>query len=128
MNRTLSARATANWWIAIGVLLIAMLLIMIVVLASTVANAEMSGASPAITSWVESLRVPGSGISCCSTADCSQTEFRTADDHYEVWVDDRWLAVPPTKVLDRLDNPTGRAVVCWTPSRGIMCFVRGAEA
>jgi hypothetical protein len=30
-------------------------------------------------------------------------------------------------VLQRTDNPVGRAVVCWTPERGVMCFVRGTE-
>ena len=35
--------------------------------------------------------------------------------------------MPPDKILQRTDNPTGRAVVCWTPQRGIMCFVRATE-
>jgi hypothetical protein len=48
-------------------------------------------------------------------------------DHYEVFVDGKWLRVPPDLVLKSLDNPTGRAVVCWTPTAGIMCFVRGPE-
>ena len=25
------------------------------------------------------------------------------------------------------DNPTGRAVVCYTPTLGIVCFIRGPE-
>lgn len=35
------------------------------------------------------------------------------------------MAVPADKILHRYDNPTGRAVVCWTPALGIMCFVEG---
>lgn len=42
-------------------------------------------------------------------------------------VGDQWLIVPAEKILNRSDNPTGRAVVCWTPASGILCFVHGAE-
>ena len=56
-----------------------------------------------------------------------QTDFRIAGSHYEVMLDGEWRPVPPDRVLERVDNPTGRAVVCYTPARGIMCFVRGAE-
>jgi len=31
-------------------------------------------------------------------------------------------------VLDGKDNPIGRAVVCYTPALGVLCFVRGTEA
>ena len=31
--------------------------------------------------------------------------------------------VPPEKILERPDNPTGRAVVCFTPEAGVMCFI-----
>ncbi len=51
---------------------------------------------------------PGTGISCCSIADCRQTDYRAAGDHYEALVQGRWISVPPEKVLDRTDNPTGR--------------------
>ncbi len=66
-------------------------------------------------------------MSCCSLADCRPTESRIKANHYEALVGDNWLAVPPDKILQRTDNPTGRAVVCWTPQRGIMCFVRATE-
>ncbi len=77
--------------------------------------------------WFQSLRQPGSGISCCSLADCRTTDYRTDGDSYEALIDGQWLVVPEDKVLQRTDNPTGRAVVCWTPARGIMCFVRANE-
>jgi hypothetical protein len=77
--------------------------------------------------WFQSLRQPGSGISCCSLADCRTTDYRTDGGSYEALIDGRWLVVPEDKVLQRTDNPTGRAVVCWTPARGIMCFVRANE-
>ena len=56
------------------------------------------------------------------------TEYRIKADHYEALVGGSWLAVPPDKILQRTDNPTGRAIVCWTPQRGIMCFVRATES
>jgi hypothetical protein len=85
------------------------------------------GADPALAPWFQGLHQPGTGISCCSIADCRTTDYRTEGDHYEAFVQDRWIVVPPEKVLSRTDNPTGRAVVCWTPATGIMCFVRGPE-
>jgi hypothetical protein len=77
--------------------------------------------------WFQSLRQPGTGISCCSMADCRATEYRTSATGYEAFIDDKWLAVPPDRVLDHTDNPTGRAIVCYMPGRGILCFVRPAE-
>lgn len=84
-------------------------------------------ADPALSPWFRSLQAPDTGRSCCSITDCRPTEARTRGDHYEVLIEDRWLVVPPEKVLSRADNPTGRAIVCWTPTLGIMCFVHGPE-
>ncbi|UGA47247.1 hypothetical protein HU230_0014855 [Bradyrhizobium quebecense] len=85
--------------------------------------------------WFESLRQPGTGASCCSIADCGTVEFRQDRDGYEVLIDGRWkmskpfwLRVPPNRIIDRIDNPTNRAVVCFTPEAGILCFVRPAES
>ena len=85
-------------------------------------------ADPALAPWFQSLRQPETGMSCCDIADCRPTEYRTVGDAYEVWIDNQWMTVPPRRILQRADNPVGRAVVCWTPQRGIMCFVRGTEA
>jgi hypothetical protein len=85
-------------------------------------NADMS-----LAPWFQGLRQPGTGISCCSMADCRQTDFRIAGSHYEALVEGEWREVPRDKILDRTDNPTGRAVVCYTPAGGIMCFIRGPE-
>jgi hypothetical protein len=78
--------------------------------------------------WFESLRQPGTGMSCCSMADCRATDFRIQGGQYQARVMGKWEDVPPSVVLRRTDNPTGRAIVCYTPYRGIMCFVRGPEA
>lgn len=85
-------------------------------------NADMS-----LAPWFESLRQPGTGMSCCSIADCRQTDFRIVDGHYQVIIDGQWRVVPPEVILSRSDNPTGHAVVCYTPYRGIMCFIKGPE-
>ena len=85
-------------------------------------------ADPALAPWFRGLREPDTGRSCCSISDCRPTEARTRGDHYEVLIEGQWLAVPPDKVLHRSDNPTGRPIVCWTRTLGIMCFVHGPEA
>lgn len=95
--------------------------------AASASAAPPEGFDPTLAPWFQSLRQPGTGTSCCSIADCRATDYRTNGDSYEAFIDDRWTIVPPDKVLQRADNPTGRAVVCWTPARGIMCFVRAAD-
>jgi hypothetical protein len=85
------------------------------------------GSDPYLAPWFQSLRQPGTGISCCSIADCRQTEYRTGQNGYEALIGDQWVAVPREKVLDHTENPTGRAVVCYLPGRGILCFVRPSE-
>jgi hypothetical protein len=105
----------------------------IIVIASELLVAANAFAEPpsdtdyALAPWFQSLRQPGTGKSCCSIADCRTTDYRTDGDHYEALIDGRWMIVPSEKILQRADNPTGRAVVCWTPALGIMCFVRAAE-
>ena len=84
-------------------------------------------ADATLAPWFQSLRQPGTGISCCSMADCRATEYRTTAIGYEAFVDDKWMPVPPDRVLEHTDNPTGRAIVCYMPGRGILCFVRPAE-
>jgi hypothetical protein len=89
----------------------------------------------ALAPWFESLKQPGSGAPCCSIADCRTTEFRQDHDGYEVLIDQRWklsssfwLRVPSNRIIDKTDNPTGGAVVCFTPEAGILCFVRPPES
>jgi len=60
--------------------------------------------------------------------DCRATEYRIEADHYEALIGGNWIIVPADKILQRTDNPTGHAVVCWTPQRGILCFVRATES
>ena len=106
-----------------GFFLIAALLIPAAADAQPPANAD-----PALGPWFRSLLVPGTSISCCSVTDCRPTEYRIEADHYEALIGGSWLVVPADKILQRTDNPTGHAVVCWTPQRGILCFVRATES
>jgi hypothetical protein len=85
-------------------------------------------ADPALRPWFEDLRQPGTGWPCCSMADCRRAEYRVQDGHYEVLILGMWVVVPPDRVLDRADNPTGHAVVCWLPTAGVLCFVRPPDA
>ena len=91
--------------------------------------------NPALAPWFESLKQPGTGAPCCSIADCRTAEFRRDRDGYEVLIDGRWkmsvpfwLRVPPNRIIDGIDNPTGRGVVCFAPEAGILCFVPPPES
>jgi hypothetical protein len=97
-------------------------------LAASVAAAPPQNADPTLAPWFRSLLQPGTAISCCALADCRPADYRIKTDRYEVLLGGKWLAVPPDKILQRIDNPTGHAIVCWTPQRGIMCFVRATES
>jgi hypothetical protein len=96
-------------------------------LAMPALGAPPPDADPGMAPWFRGLHVPGTGTSCCSIADCRPVDSRIVGDHYEALVEGKWLAVPRDLILEREDNPTGRAVVCWTPTAGILCFVRGPE-
>ena len=85
-------------------------------------------ANPNLAPWFRSLQQPGTAVSCCSIADCRTTNSRVEGGRYEALIGHEWYAVPPDRILQRTDNPTGRAVVCWTPQRGILCFVRPTES
>ncbi len=90
---------------------------------------------PKLSPWFESLTQPGTGAGCCSIADCRVAEVRHDTEGYQVKVDGSWglsatfwLRVPPERILDRTDNPTGQAVLCFTPAAGILCFVRPPDS
>lgn len=93
----------------------------------TARAAPPENADPALAPWFQSLRQPGTGISCCSIADCRVTDYRTNGNGYETLVDEKWLSVPPDRILQHISNPTGRAIVCYHPGTGILCFVRPSE-
>jgi hypothetical protein len=81
-----------------------------------------------LSGWFKSLRQPGTGMSCCDISDCQAVNARTSAEGYEVFIDGRWIAVPEDKILNGKNNPLGRAVACYTPRQGILCFVRPLES
>jgi hypothetical protein len=85
-------------------------------------------ADPALRPWFESLKQPGTGVSCCSISDCRPVQYRLATDGYEALIESGWVHVPEDKVLHHQPNPLGRAVLCRSPaSKTIYCFVPGPE-
>lgn len=49
---------------------------------------------------------------------------RQSAGHYEAMIEGIWRTVPNSVVLNRTDNPTGRAIARWMPqSSTILCFV-----
>jgi hypothetical protein len=115
-------RKSAHQWVTIGVFGGALLAV------ATATAKPPANADQALAPWFRSLLQPGTRISCCALADCRETDYRMTADHYEVRIRGKWIVVPADKILQRVDNPTGRAVVCWTPETGIMCFVRATES
>jgi len=106
-------------------------------------SAPPPGGPGPFSDWYKSLQTP-SGGSCCDEADCRPVadvrSFRREDDDgnieqgYEVLVTPEshgapapmWVPVPADRILPR-SNPTGRAVACWRPYIGVLCFVRPTE-
>lgn len=89
-----------------------------------------------IAKWFQSLTAPD-GTLCCSISDCRPADIRQTEEGYEAFIDKRefpavleslWVKIPPEKILQRTENPVGRAVVCYTPALGVLCFVREPEA
>jgi len=109
-------------WLAAAALMITLL-----GFAETSRAAPPDNADPSLAPWFQSLRQPGTGISCCSVADCRITDYRTDASGYEALIDEKWLSVPPDRILQHISNPTGRAIVCYHPGTGILCFVRPSE-
>lgn len=81
-----------------------------------------------LSDWYRSLRQPGTGVLCCSEADCRPVEARTGAKGWEIYAGGRWVAVSPEKVLRGRNNPTGRAVACyreWAGEVVVFCLVPG---
>jgi hypothetical protein len=90
--------------------------------------APPENADPALHGWFESLKQPGSGVSCCSIADCRPAEYRLVADGYEAYLDTKWVRIPDDKVLHGTANPVARGIVCRSPISGtILCFVPASE-
>src|ERR1700736_2477098 len=81
---------------------------------------------------VATLLLLCTGASCCSPAsDCQMTDYdMDADGRYWIFAEGELIQVPPDKILQRADNPTGRGVACLRHDDGhpvVRCFVRASE-
>jgi hypothetical protein len=88
--------------------------------------------------WFRSLKEPGTegmtggSLSCCSPpSDCQMTDYETdAEGRFWIMAEGERIQVPPDKILQRADNPTGRGVACLRHYDGhpiVRCFVRASE-
>lgn len=85
---------------------------------------------PQLSEWFQGLRQPGTNSSCCDLSDCRAVGTRIGEAGYEVLITpaafpvaaESWVRVPPQTILHGKDNPLGRAVVCWTPAKGVICL------
>jgi hypothetical protein len=74
--------------------------------------------------WYRGLRQPGTGMGCCDQSDCRPTHARRTNAGWEAQAPDgEWVPVPPALVLVDEAHPGGSAVLCWLPTRGVLCFV-----
>jgi hypothetical protein len=119
------------------VLLVAVVMLLPVSI-GTVRAQPPESADPTLAPWFQSLQIPGmSHISCCSQSDCRPVDYRIYGDYYEALLtpeqfgravpQPQWIPVPFDRVLQRVDNPTGKAILCWQPGNGVLCFVRPPE-
>jgi hypothetical protein len=125
------------WWLAI-----AAAVGLAIVAASKVQAKPPAGTDPnsPISQWFNSLVDPINRVGCCGEADCRPTEARqTPAGHWEAVLDPKnypdygltdseWLTVPDDRILRHTENPVGRAVMCWMPGEGILCFVPPYQA
>lgn len=81
------------------------------------AMADAAMGDPTRGKWFESLKQPGLGTSCCNLTDCHQTQARQLPD--QTWrailhdyKGDRWVAIPPDKVVKRPLSVDGEAYIC----------------
>lgn len=90
---------------------------------------------PELDNWYMSLHNKLGG-SCCGNADgqaISADDWKTANGHYKVFVNNSWYDVPDYAVLDTEPNKAGHAIVWISPQSGsltsapgVICFMPGA--
>lgn len=81
-------------------------------------------ANPEWRDFFRGLKENGTGASCCDLSDCRVTRSRAGANGWQAvnQLGD-WVDVPDEKILTDRHNPTGEAVMCWLPSRGVICFL-----
>jgi hypothetical protein len=94
--------------------------------ASVIAIPTMAAPPPnadgALAPWFRSLRVPGTNASCCDEGDCRRTVAEMAPYGWKAKTLFGWIPIP-RRIILYVPNPTGEAILCWTPNRGPLCFI-----
>jgi hypothetical protein len=85
--------------------------------------------------WLRSLKVPGTGESCCGVADCRHFRVEWRNGGPAVEYGGVWLPIPDQAVIRGSDNPTGEDVTCvaphWSggiPDPRVLCYYPGLKA
>ena len=85
--------------------------------------------------FYQQWKQPGTNASCCNArivdatgqeiGDCEPSQARIREGNWEVWIRQikKWVPVAPEKILRERNPNIFDAHVCWTPERGIICFV-----
>ena len=88
---------------------------------------------PELDKFYESLKIPGTELSCCNLEDCKPVKIRTFEGKLQAFIDksfpggdEKWYDVPTNKVLTPRENPVGEPVACWNSYIKIICFVNGS--
>ena len=105
----------------------ALLLLLAALPAAARDRGQYGATDPATRAWFKGLH-SAAGTWCCDEADGMRVEdpnWRLAGDHYEVFRNGAWEAVP-VDALVTAKNKVGFAVL-WAPPAGrILCFMPGA--
>ena len=84
------------------------LLALVIAVAPRLGEAEPpADADPALRPWFESLKQPGTGVSCCSISDCRPVQYRLVPEGYEALVGSLWVHVPDDRVPAQSEEPGG---------------------
>ena len=114
---------------------LAVTILLISVTASlAVDNGQFKDVPENIKSWFKSIKSPN-GVPCCDISDGHRTQWDIRQDDYWIPVplnEQEWIKIPKEAIVYNAGNPTGDAVVWWTPLSTnpggvyIRCFVSGS--
>jgi hypothetical protein len=74
-------------------------------------------------------------VSCCNArmpgafggeiGDCEPTQARVVNGQWQAWVRQQgiWIPIPEAKILREKNPNIFDGHLCWTPDRGVICFV-----
>jgi hypothetical protein len=99
-------------------------LMLLAMMAFPLAAAPPDGADPnsPLGIWYRSLKVPGTGQSCCNVSDCRPVDAAWIEgDHWRARIGDQIIDIPANRVLSR-ENPDGRGILCRSVWE-VLCFV-----